>query len=70
MRAIASQNRQNIAARVQNLADGDEICLTDDVYRAPEVSDIIAPYKVTSSEAELKGVSKPMSVYRLARSTS
>ncbi|MGJ4945901.1 DUF5939 domain-containing protein [Bradyrhizobium sp. HKCCYLS1011] len=60
----------NIAARVQNLADGDEICLTEDVFRAPDVAEIIAPYKVTRSEAELKGVSKPMSVYRLARRTS
>ena len=57
----------NIAARVQNLADGDEICITEDVYRAPEVAEIIAPYPVTSSEAELKGVSKAMPVYHLAR---
>jgi class 3 adenylate cyclase len=60
----------NIAARVQNLADGDEICLTEDVYGAPAVADIIAPYPVTKSEAELKGVSKAMSVYRLARMAS
>ncbi|HTO63645.1 MAG TPA: DUF5939 domain-containing protein [Bradyrhizobium sp.] len=60
----------NIAARVQNLADGDEICITEDVYRAPDVADIIAPYPLTKSEAELKGVSKAMSVYRLARMAS
>jgi len=60
----------NIAARVQNLADGDEICITEDVYGAPDVADIIAPYRVTKSEAELKGVSKAMSVYRLARMAS
>ncbi len=60
----------NIAARVQNLADGDEICITEDVYRAPAVADIIASYPVTKSEAELKGVSKAMSVYRLARMAS
>jgi class 3 adenylate cyclase len=60
----------NIAARVQNLADGDEICITEDVYRAPAVADIIAPYPVARSEAELKGVSKAMSVYRLARMAS
>ena len=56
----------NIAARVQNLADGDEICITEEVYGAPHVAEIIAPYPVTKSEAELKGVSKVMSVYRLA----
>jgi class 3 adenylate cyclase len=57
----------NIAARVQNLADGDEICITEEVYGAPDVADIIAPYPIANSAAELKGVSKAMSVYRLAR---
>ena len=60
----------NIAARVQNLAYGDEICITEEVYGAPDVAEIIAPYPVTKSQAELKGVSKPMSVYRLARLAS
>lgn len=57
----------NIAARVQNLADGDEICITEDVYGAPTVAEIIAPYPVAKSEAALKGVSKAMPVYHLAR---
>jgi class 3 adenylate cyclase len=60
----------NIAARVQNLADGDEICITEDVHDAAGVAEIAAPYSVAKSEAELKGVSKPMSVYRLARRAS
>jgi len=60
----------NIAARVQNLADGDEICITEEVYGAPGVAEIIAPYPVAKSEAELKGVSKAMSVYHLARMAS
>ena len=60
----------NIAARVQNLADGDEICITEDVHSAPAVADIIAPYPVTTSQAELKGVSRAVSVYHLARLAS
>jgi len=60
----------NIAARVQNLADGDEICITEDVHGAPSVAEIIAPYPMAKSEAELKGVSKAMSVYHLARTAS
>jgi class 3 adenylate cyclase len=60
----------NIAARVQNLADGDEICITEEVYGAPAVAEIIAPYPVAKSEAELKGVSKAMSVYHLSRIAS
>jgi hypothetical protein len=55
---------------VQNLADGDEICITDEVYRAPGVAEIVAPYPVVKSEAELKGVSKAMSVYHLSRRVS
>jgi hypothetical protein len=34
------------------------------------VAEIIAPYPVAKSEAELKGVSKALSVYRLARMAS
>jgi class 3 adenylate cyclase len=60
----------NIAARVQNLADGDEICITEEVYAAPAVAEIIAPYPVTKSQAELKGVSNAMPVYHLARTAS
>jgi class 3 adenylate cyclase len=60
----------NIAARVQNLAEGDEICITEEVYGAPAVAEIIASYPAAKCEAELKGVSKAMSVYRLARMAS
>jgi hypothetical protein len=52
------------------LRGGDEICITEDVYGAPAAADIIARYPVTRSEAELKGVSKAMSVYCLARMAS
>ena len=34
------------------------------------VAEIIAPYPVAKSQAELKGVSKAMSVYHLARMAS
>ncbi|WP_407176623.1 DUF5939 domain-containing protein [Bradyrhizobium sp. STM 3562] len=57
----------NIAARVQSLADGDEICITEEVHGAPAVAEIIAPYPVAKSEAQLKGVSKAMPIYHLAR---
>jgi class 3 adenylate cyclase len=60
----------NIAARVQNLADGDEICITEEVYSAPAVAKIIASYPVTKGEAELKGVSRAMAIYHLARIAS
>ena len=60
----------NIAARVQSLAEGDEICITEDVHDAAGVAEIVAPYSVAKIEAELRGVSKAMSVYHLARMAS
>jgi class 3 adenylate cyclase len=60
----------NIAARVQNLADGDEICITEEVHRAPFVAEIVAPYPVIKRQAELKGVSNAVPVYHLARTAS
>jgi len=44
---------------VQNLADGDEICITEEVYGAPAVAEIVAPYPVAKSEAELKASARP-----------
>lgn len=41
----------NIAARVQSLAGGDEVCITEEVYGAPGVAEIIAPYPAAKSEA-------------------
>jgi len=43
------------------------ICITEEVYGAPAVVDVIAPYPVIKSQAELKGVSQAMPVYHLAR---
>jgi class 3 adenylate cyclase len=60
----------NTAARVQNLAGGDEICITEDVHDAEGVAEIIAPYPVTKGGPELRGVNKAMSVYHLARRAS
>jgi len=53
----------NIAARVQHLADGDQILLTDAVHDAEGLAEILAPYRVSRSEAQLKGVSQTMPVY-------
>ncbi len=55
----------NIAARVQGLAGGDEIWMTEDVYSAPGVATLLAPYAVKQTRAELKGVAGAMPVYGL-----
>jgi class 3 adenylate cyclase len=53
----------NIAARVQHLADGDEIVITENVRQGTDMSEILAPYRVDKSTAELKGITGSMSVY-------
>lgn len=55
----------NIAARVQALAGAGEICLTDDVYTAPDVPGALAGCIVQAEQAALKGVSVPMTVWRV-----
>ena len=53
----------NIASRVQNLAGGDEICLTEEVRHAPGVDDVLAPYAIRTAEARLKGIEQATPVY-------
>jgi len=55
----------NIAARVQGLAGGDEIWMTEDVYAAPEVAVVLAAYTVKRTEARLRGVEGAVPVYCL-----
>jgi class 3 adenylate cyclase len=55
----------NIAARVQALADGDEIWMTEQVHDAPGVAGILAPLAVEPTAAELKGVEGAVAVYRV-----
>lgn len=57
----------NVAARVQGLADADEIYVTEEVYRAPGVAERLGAMQVTPQQAQLKGVQRAVSVYRVAR---
>ena len=56
----------NIAARVQHLADADEIYLSDSVHDAEGVRQLLAPFKPETSIAQLKGVRQDMHVWRVA----
>ncbi len=57
----------NIAARVQGLADAEEIYLTEDVYNAPGVRELLkAPFRVEARQAQLKGIEQSLVVYRVA----
>jgi len=58
----------NKAARVQGLADESEIWITDPILTFHEVKEFldIAGYKTKRFKANLKGISKPITVHKLA----
>ncbi len=53
----------NIASRVQTVAGGDEICLTEEVRHAPGVDDALASYAIRTAQARLKGIEQTTPVY-------
>jgi class 3 adenylate cyclase len=55
----------NIAARVQNLADADEIVVSQDVYEAAGVRAGLAAFPVESRTAHLRGVQQELPVFRV-----
>jgi class 3 adenylate cyclase len=55
----------NIASRIQHLAEGDEICLTEDVFSSTGVESLLSPYPVKYDRAGLKGVAQELAVYRV-----
>lgn len=56
----------NIAARVQALAEANEVYLTADVYAAPGVSETLKAHHVTSQRVQVKGISEKLDVYRIS----
>ncbi|MBF0234492.1 MAG: adenylate/guanylate cyclase domain-containing protein [Desulfamplus sp.] len=57
----------NIAARVQGLAQGGEIWITNSVYNNEEIKNILESYprKIEKHSAILKGIKEPTIVYRI-----
>jgi class 3 adenylate cyclase len=58
----------NIAARVQNLADADEIYVSGDVFESDGVGRALAPYAVEESTAQLRGIREGVQVFRIPAS--
>jgi class 3 adenylate cyclase len=60
----------NIASRVQGSAGGDEIFLTDEIYRSPEVQDLLQKheYKIEPILIELRGVEGQVKIYKVTGS--
>lgn len=55
----------NVAARVQALADANEIVVTDDVITLPGAAELVKGLRTTSSGVELKGVAESVRVHYL-----
>jgi len=55
----------NVAARVQSLADAGEICISEALYSAPGVSQILTGLKIVEFDAPLRGVEGNACVYRV-----
>jgi class 3 adenylate cyclase len=58
----------NIAARVQSSAGGNEIYLTDAIYRAPGVLELLQKYdcSVESAVLQLKGIEEQVKIYKVS----
>jgi class 3 adenylate cyclase len=55
----------NIAARVQGLADVNEVCLSATVMEAPGVADLVNSRSVSRNYENLKGIGQQMEVHRI-----
>jgi class 3 adenylate cyclase len=55
----------NIASRVQEMADAQEICVTEEVWSYPGVQKLLASHPTVPGTAEFQGVGRPMAVVRV-----
>ena len=55
----------NIASRVQEMADADEIWITEDVWNYPGVQALLEPYPADQRTAEFRGIEHPMVVLNI-----
>jgi class 3 adenylate cyclase len=56
----------NIASRVQEMADAEEIWITEDVWHYPGVHALLEPYPAEQHAAEFRGIEQPMTVVRIS----
>jgi class 3 adenylate cyclase len=54
----------NIAARVQALANSNQIIVSSDVYETAGVSESLAQLRVDIEEVQVRGVAETIKVYR------
>ena len=56
----------NIAARVQNIADADELYISEQVFEADGVAAELEPLSIETRNATLRGIDVEMRVYRIS----
>ncbi|MCZ8155676.1 MAG: DUF5939 domain-containing protein [Leptospira sp.] len=56
----------NIAARVQGVAEGEEICFTREIFNFPNVDELVQNGKLEMEEHLLKGLSKEIPIYKFS----
>ena len=56
----------NIASRVQEMADAEEIWITEDVWHYPGVHALLEPYQAEQRTAAFRGIERPMTVVRIS----
>jgi hypothetical protein len=52
---------------MQSLADAGEICISEVLFTAPGVSELLARHSVVEFDSPLRGVAGSASVYRILR---
>jgi len=57
----------NVAARVQSLAEAGEICISEALYSAPGVRQVLTGLKIVEFDAPLRGVEGNACVFRVVR---
>jgi class 3 adenylate cyclase len=55
----------NLAARVQGLAEANEICLTDQIYRLPGAGELVAAMQCDTRTVRVKGIEREVAVHAL-----
>jgi len=55
----------NVAARVQSLADAGEVCVSEALYSAPGVRELLAGHTVVAFDAPIRGLEGSARVYRI-----
>jgi len=60
----------NIASRVQQLADANEICVSSEVYNHDGVAELLTSRNISPMHANVKGVSGMLQVYKITQNSS